>query len=464
MALDSRKRNTNSLAGYCVLGIVFIPLIAVPMIFAIFAVSMVWGTLNFLPGTVSAQGTILSCEMVTSKHGPSCLPTVRFQTSSGQRIIFQSSTASNTFTEEDSVTVRYHPNNPGDARVDSGIVTWLPLIFLLPLVIVLTNLVLFFRRIGPKGTASISSEMMNSASPAILARPKEVQDVPHFFERHPPERLESLDIYSPEIHELGKMYQLGSLEAVYRINVRAGIVGLIIWNLLVLFIGGLFVTIPGRVWFFNGHFQLPPMSLLPFFSCFLPFPLLMLSVGIAGLVITICQQHTRLYVYTQGLLLHKRRHGPVQAVTWEQISHVRCYMMRSSKGGTHHHYDITCSNGQRLSFNGQYINYKELFAHIDRALVRVHLPDLLQRYEQDELISFGRSLFVNRGGIHFGPSAWHAGSYSWSEIDSVQFSDDAMRLFLNLESKPIVHTLAVIDNLCLLRALVERVHKRSDTF
>lgn len=67
-----------------------------------------------LSGTESTQGTILSC----SYPQGSCQPTVSFQTQSGQRITFHSSTASSTWAPGDSVSVRYHPNNPQEADVD----------------------------------------------------------------------------------------------------------------------------------------------------------------------------------------------------------------------------------------------------------------------------------------------------------------------------------------------------------
>ena len=67
-----------------------------------------------LSGTVSAQGTILSCT-----YRRSCQPTVSFQTLSGKPITFHSSTTeSSAFAPGKSVTVRYHPTDPQDAQVD----------------------------------------------------------------------------------------------------------------------------------------------------------------------------------------------------------------------------------------------------------------------------------------------------------------------------------------------------------
>ena len=89
--------------------------------FVVIGTLIAGSTLISLSGTVSAQGTILSC----TYSGGSCQPTVSFQTLSGKLITFRSSTSSSTFAPEKSVTVRYHPNDPQDAQIDSWIVNGL---------------------------------------------------------------------------------------------------------------------------------------------------------------------------------------------------------------------------------------------------------------------------------------------------------------------------------------------------
>ena len=91
---------------------------------ALFVVSgtlIAGATLISLSGTVSAQGTILSC----TYSGGRCQPTVSFQTLSGQLITLRSSTSSSAFAPEKSVTVRYHPTDPQDAQIDPWIVNGL---------------------------------------------------------------------------------------------------------------------------------------------------------------------------------------------------------------------------------------------------------------------------------------------------------------------------------------------------
>ena len=86
--------------------------------FVVMATLIAGYTLISLSGTVSAQGTILSC----TYPGRSCQPIVSFHTLSGQQITFRSSTESTAFASGKSVTVRYHPTDPQDAQVDPWIV------------------------------------------------------------------------------------------------------------------------------------------------------------------------------------------------------------------------------------------------------------------------------------------------------------------------------------------------------
>lgn len=125
MDWTSRKRNVDPTL---VIGIVFT---SIGVVFAIVGGIFTWNTLRFLPGTVSTQGTIVSCVESNDAEGSNgCQPIVSFQTSSGQHMTFQSSVNSTAFAQGDAVAVRYHPNDPGNARIDSWWVTWLlPSIF-----------------------------------------------------------------------------------------------------------------------------------------------------------------------------------------------------------------------------------------------------------------------------------------------------------------------------------------------
>lgn len=77
----------------------------------------------FLPGSISTDGTIISCTMI-GKHKDTCQPTTRFKTPQGESITFQESYGSSNFSQGDSVTVRYHLNTPHDARIYSLLDTW----------------------------------------------------------------------------------------------------------------------------------------------------------------------------------------------------------------------------------------------------------------------------------------------------------------------------------------------------
>jgi hypothetical protein len=78
---------------------------------------------NFLPGTVTAQGTIIHCSSYDDNH--TCHPTIQFQTESGQSITIGSSESSSSFYEGKTVQVRYHPKTPQDGRMFSLMGTWL---------------------------------------------------------------------------------------------------------------------------------------------------------------------------------------------------------------------------------------------------------------------------------------------------------------------------------------------------
>jgi len=82
-------------------------------------------TLQFLRGSLSTQGTIIQCntESVSGLNGSrndAVFPVVRFQTQIGQRITFEASESDGSCLEGNTVTVRYHPNNPEDARLNAS--------------------------------------------------------------------------------------------------------------------------------------------------------------------------------------------------------------------------------------------------------------------------------------------------------------------------------------------------------
>ena len=110
-------------------------------VFVVMATLITGYTLISLSGTVSAQGTILSC----TYPGRSCQPIVSFHTLSGQQFTFLSSTQSTAFAPGKSVTVRYHPTDPQDAQVEPWIVIGLlSSIFAgIGLVMLVTGLLLF---------------------------------------------------------------------------------------------------------------------------------------------------------------------------------------------------------------------------------------------------------------------------------------------------------------------------------
>lgn len=82
-------------------------------------------TLLFLPGTVTAQGTIIACSYdETDPQSSACSPTVRFLTQSGQTLTIHSPFGSSSFSSGQSVQIRYHPNTPQDGRIDSFESMW----------------------------------------------------------------------------------------------------------------------------------------------------------------------------------------------------------------------------------------------------------------------------------------------------------------------------------------------------
>ncbi len=124
-----RQRNTR--ASGCIIPIV-------GLLFLVVGVFIARDTLNFLPGTTTAQGVITQCHFDDTENNSGCSPDVHFRTQEGQLISFRSSTSSSTFHQGDAVTVRYHPATPQDGRIDSLLDTWL-----FPLGILGTGLLVF---------------------------------------------------------------------------------------------------------------------------------------------------------------------------------------------------------------------------------------------------------------------------------------------------------------------------------
>jgi len=118
------------------------------LIFLAVGIYLIKDTWNFLPGTVTAQGTIIHCAYDDQN---SCSPTIQFKTASGQSITIGSSISSGSFYVGKMVQIRYHPKTPQDGRMYSFMDTWLlPLAFagmglLVFLIIPLTLLSRFIR-------------------------------------------------------------------------------------------------------------------------------------------------------------------------------------------------------------------------------------------------------------------------------------------------------------------------------
>ncbi len=124
-----RRRGTG--ASGCIVPIV-------GLLFLVVGVFIARDTLNFLPGTATAQGVITECHFDDSEDNSGCSPDVHFRTQDGQLISFRSSDSSSTFHQGDAVSVRYHPATPQDGRIDNFLITWL-----LPLILIGVGLLLF---------------------------------------------------------------------------------------------------------------------------------------------------------------------------------------------------------------------------------------------------------------------------------------------------------------------------------
>lgn len=96
----------------------------------------------FRTGTVMTQGTVVSCSYTLLQD---CQPTVSFLTEAGQRVTFAASGDYYGLKSGDTLTVRYHPATPQDARADyAEDLLWL--FPLLPGIIVAVSLVVLYQR------------------------------------------------------------------------------------------------------------------------------------------------------------------------------------------------------------------------------------------------------------------------------------------------------------------------------
>lgn len=95
------------------------------------SVSLIWliigglftvENIMFLPGSLSANGTIISCQFDKSV----CSPTISFVTQYGQKVTFMPSSSSSSYREGDTLSVRYHPHSPQDAHIDDWLTNWMP--------------------------------------------------------------------------------------------------------------------------------------------------------------------------------------------------------------------------------------------------------------------------------------------------------------------------------------------------
>lgn len=136
MRFYARRDNRRSNGSGCVA-------VFVGLIFMAVSFYLIKNTLTFLPGTLTAQGTIINCTYDNNGEGEggggNCTPTTRFVTQSGQSITIGSSVSASSFHAGDSVSVRYHPKTPQDGRIDSFMATWM-----IPLISGVLGLLAFF--------------------------------------------------------------------------------------------------------------------------------------------------------------------------------------------------------------------------------------------------------------------------------------------------------------------------------
>lgn len=134
MDFNVRRRNRRTRGSGCVAVIVGLMFMAV-------AFYLIKDTLSFIPGTLTAQGTIIKCSYDTNSDdgGGSCNPTTRFVTQAGQTITIGSSESASSFHQGDKVSVKYHAKTPQDGRIYSFVATWM-----IPLLCGVLGLIAFF--------------------------------------------------------------------------------------------------------------------------------------------------------------------------------------------------------------------------------------------------------------------------------------------------------------------------------
>lgn len=102
-------------------------LILFGVVFGCIGLAVQWNTVMFFPGSISTTGTVIRCDMRTMiNQGHSVtesVPVVSFQTQTGQHLTFEAAGGGSSCFEGDTVTVRYHPNDPQNARLNSN--AWL---------------------------------------------------------------------------------------------------------------------------------------------------------------------------------------------------------------------------------------------------------------------------------------------------------------------------------------------------
>ncbi len=114
-----------------IVGSIFAP---IGLIFLVVGVMIYQGTQSFLSQSKSAEGEVIDLVMGTSNSSGSrsSYPVVRFKSDDGQVVTFQGSMGSSPpdFHVGERVTVRYHVENPHDARIESFVQLWLlPMVF-----------------------------------------------------------------------------------------------------------------------------------------------------------------------------------------------------------------------------------------------------------------------------------------------------------------------------------------------
>ena len=95
---------------------IFLLITAVIAVFTLIYVMSAWSDILFFPGSLVAPGTITACDIQQSRIGTSCLATIRFETQAQQSVIFHASAGDSQ--TGDTVMVRYHLNDSGNARID----------------------------------------------------------------------------------------------------------------------------------------------------------------------------------------------------------------------------------------------------------------------------------------------------------------------------------------------------------